>query len=167
MTKRTNRSTLLAAAVLSIPALASSPARAEDVVKIGVIVPLTGPFTSTGQEIQGAVRLYVSQHGDMVAGKKLQVIIRDDGGLADNTKRIATELVTRDHVAVLAGFGLTPLALAVAPVATQAKVPEVIMGAATSSIPAASPFIVRTSFAVTQGCRSSATGPRRTASRRW
>jgi len=128
-----------------------TPAHAEDTIKIGVIIPLTGPFTSTGLEIQGATRLYMKQHGDTVAGKKIELIIRDDGGVPDTTKRIATEMVVKDHVAVIAGMGLTPLALAVAPIVTKAKIPLVIMGAATSTIPSASPFIVRTSFAVPQG----------------
>jgi len=135
---------------LALAAL-SQPAHAQDTVKIGLIIPLTGPFVSTGQEIQGAARLYMNQHGDMVAGRRIELIVRDDSGVADTTKRLATELITKDRVAVVAGFGLTPLALAVAPLATQAKIPQVVMGAATSSIPAASPYIVRTSFAVPQG----------------
>ena len=139
---------LIAALLL---ALLAPAAHAEDSFKIGLIVPLTGPFTSTGQEIQAAAKLYLKQHGDMVAGRKVELIIRDDAGVPDTTKRLATELVVKDHVSVLAGMGLTPLALSVAPIATRSKIPLVVMGAATSSIPSASPFIVRTSFAVPQG----------------
>ena len=92
----------------------------------------------------------MAQNGTTVAGKKIELILKDDTGTADVTKRLAQELVVNDKVAVLAGFGLTPLALASAPIATQAKVPEVVMAAATSSITEASPFIVRTSFTLPQ-----------------
>jgi branched-chain amino acid transport system substrate-binding protein len=96
------------------------------------------------------VKLYMAEHGDTVAGKKIEVIIKDDTNVADTTKRLAQELVVNDGVKVLAGFGLTPLALAAAPIATQAKVPEIVMCAGTSIITERSPFIVRTSFTVAQ-----------------
>jgi branched-chain amino acid transport system substrate-binding protein len=92
----------------------------------------------------------MAQNGDTVAGKKVQLIVKDDTGLPDVTKRIAQELVVNEKVTVLAGFGLTPLALATAPIATQSKTPLVVMAAATSSITEASPFIVRTSFTLPQ-----------------
>ena len=92
----------------------------------------------------------MAQNGDTVAGKKVQLIVKDDTGLPDVTKRIAQELVVNDKVDVLAGFGLTPLALATAPIATQSKTPLVVMAAATSSITEASPYIVRTSFTLPQ-----------------
>src|SRR5690606_22071331 len=81
---------------------------------------------------------------------KVELIVKDDGGTADVTRRLAQELVVNGKVAVLAGFGLTPLALATAPIATQSKTPMVVMAAATSSIIDASPFIVRTSFTLPQ-----------------
>ena len=124
--------------------------RAEDVVKIGVIVPMTGPSASTGREIEAAIKLFQAQKGDKAGGKKVEVIFKDDTGVADITKRLAQELVVNDHVAAIAGFGLTPLALAAAPIATQAKVPEIVMAAGTSIITEASPFIVRTSFTLAQ-----------------
>ena len=124
---------------------------AADPVKIGLILPLTGPFASTGRQIEAACRLYVERNGDTVAGRKVELIVKDDTGLApETTKRIAQELVVQERVNVLAGFGLTPLALAAAPVATEAKVPMVVMAAATSIIPTRSPFIVRTGFALPQ-----------------
>jgi branched-chain amino acid transport system substrate-binding protein len=92
----------------------------------------------------------MQQNGDTVAGKKIQLIVKDDTGVADVTKRLAQELIVQDKVSVLAGFGLTPLALATAPLATQGKVPEVVMAAATSIIPEQSPYIVRTSFTAAQ-----------------
>src|SRR5918994_2088817 len=89
-----------------------------------------------------SAKLYIQQKGDAVAGKKIQLIIKDDTGVADVTKRLAQELIVQEKVSVLAGFGLTPLALATAPLATQGKVPEVVMAAATSIIPEQSPYIV-------------------------
>ena len=137
---------LLAATALIMPTLALAQA---DTARIGLILPLTGPFASTGRQIEAAARLYMQQNGSTVAGKKIELIVKDDTGTPDIAKRIAQELVN-DKVAVLAGFGLTPIALAVAPVATQAKVPEIVMAAATSTITEASPFIVRSSFTLPQ-----------------
>jgi len=136
----------LAAACALAPGLALAQS---DTVKIGLILPLTGPFASTGRQVEAAVRLYMQQNGSTVAGKKIELVVKDDTSAPDIAKRIAQEMVN-DKVAVLAGFGLTPLALAVAPVATQAKVPEVVMAAGTSTITEASPYIVRSSFTVAQ-----------------
>jgi branched-chain amino acid transport system substrate-binding protein len=118
--------------------------------KVGLILPMTGPFASTGKQVEAAARLYMAQNGDTVAGKKVELIVKDDTGTPDVTKRIAQELVVNDKVNVLAGFGLTPLALATAPIATQSKTPLVVMAAATSSITQASPYIVRSSFTLPQ-----------------
>ena len=126
------------------------PASAQDTVKVGLILPLTGPFAPTGRQIEGGAKLYMQQHGDKVAGKKIELIVRDDGNVADATKRIAQELIVNEKVQVLAGFGLTPLALATAPVSAEAKVPQIIMGAATAIIPDRSPYIVRTSMVTSQ-----------------
>ena len=141
------RRELLIAAALSV---VSSGAFAQDTVKIGLILPMTGQQASTGKQIDAAVKLYQARNGTTVAGKKVEVILKDDTGVPDVAKRLAQELVVNDKVAVLAGFGLTPIALAVAPIATQAKVPEVVMAAGTSSITEASPFVVRTSFTLAQ-----------------
>ena len=140
---------LLKAAVMAA-VLASTGVMAQDKFKIGLILPMTGPFASTGKQIEAAVKLYMAQNGDMVAGKKVELIVKDDTSAPDVTKRIAQELVVNDKVSVLAGFGLTPLALATAPIATQSKTPLVVMAAATSSITEASPFIIRTSFTLPQ-----------------
>ena len=130
--------------------LVSSAATAQDTVKIGLILPMTGQQASTGKQIDAAVKLYMAQNGSTVAGKKIEVILKDDTSVPDVTKRLAQELVVNDKVAILAGFGLTPSALATAPTATQAKVPEVVMAAGTSTITEASPFVVRTSFTLAQ-----------------
>jgi branched-chain amino acid transport system substrate-binding protein len=130
-----------------LPAVANAAAAVP--LKVGLIVPMSGPFASHGREVEAGVRLFLQQHGDTVAGRKVEVILKDDGGVApDVTKRLAQELVSREKVEVLAGFGLTPLALAAAPVATQAKVPMIVMAAATSIIPQKSPYIVRSGFTV-------------------
>ncbi|MBT9476374.1 ABC transporter substrate-binding protein [Polaromonas sp.] len=122
----------------------------EATFKIGLIVPLSGPFASTGKQLEAAARLYMAQNGSSVGGRKVELIVKDDTGTPDVTKRIAQELVVNDKVNVLAGFGLTPLALASAPIATQSKTPLVVMAAATSSITEASPYMIRTSFTVPQ-----------------
>ncbi len=119
-------------------------------IKIGLILPMTGPFTSTGKQIAAAANLYVAQKGNTIAGRRVELILKDDTGVADVTRRLAQELIVNDKVTALAGFGLTPLALATAPVATQGKTPMVVMAAATSIITERSPFIVRTSQVVPQ-----------------
>jgi branched-chain amino acid transport system substrate-binding protein len=108
---------------LTVASLASTPAPAQDTVKVGLILPLTGAFTSTGRQIAAGSRLYMQQNGAAVGGKTIELILRDDAGIADNTRRIAQELLVNDKVQVLAGFGLTPLALAAAPLSVQAKYP--------------------------------------------
>lgn len=118
--------------------------------KIGLILPMTGQQASTGRQIEAAARLYMLQNGDTVAGRKIELILKDDTSIPDVTKRLAQELVVNDKVNVLAGFGITPSALATAPIATQSKTPQVVMAAATSSITQASPYIVRTSFTLPQ-----------------
>jgi branched-chain amino acid transport system substrate-binding protein len=136
---------------LAVAAFAACSAMAQDnTFKIGLILPMTGPFASTGKQIDAAVRLYMAQNGNSVGGKKVEIILKDDTSAPDVTKRIAQELVVNDKVNVLAGFGLTPLALASAPIATQSKTPLVVMAAATSSITQASEYIVRTSFTLPQ-----------------
>ena len=137
-------------AALAIGAFAAGGAAAQDTVKIGLIVSMTGQQASTGKQIKAAVDLYMKQHGDTVAGKKIQVILRDSGSVPDNTKRLAQELIVNDKVNVIAGFEITPAAMVVAPLATEAKVVEVVMAAGTSIITTKSPYIVRTSFTLPQ-----------------
>ena len=146
------RYTTGAIAALAIGALAAGSAFAKDTVKIGLIVSMTGQQASTGKEIKAAVDLYMKEHGDTVAGKKIQVLLRDSASVPDNTKRLAQELIVKDKVNVIAGFEITPAALAVAPLATEAKVVELVMAAGTSIITERSPYIVRTSFTVPQSC---------------
>ncbi|MFO1414551.1 MAG: ABC transporter substrate-binding protein [Burkholderiales bacterium] len=130
----------------------STLALAADPVKIGLELPMSGPFAAYGKQIEHGVRLWLAQNGDTVAGRKIEIVVKDDGpGTAgDVSKRVAQELVVKDKVDILAGFGLTPSALAVAAVATEAKKPMVIMNAATSIITEKSPYIVRVSHTLPQ-----------------
>ena len=138
--------------------LASGPATyAEDTVKVGLIMPYSGQFADTATQMDNAIKLYVKQHGDTVAGKKLEFIRKDTGGIApDVAKRLAQELIVRDKVDILAGFLLTPNALAAGDVSAQAKIFSVIMNAATSIITTKSPYMARTSVNVLGNCLASA-----------
>jgi branched-chain amino acid transport system substrate-binding protein len=140
--------TAAAAAIAGLAAVA--PAKAEDTVKVGLILPMTGGQASTGKQIENAIKLYMQQKGDTVAGKKVEIILKDDAAIPDKTKTAAQELIVNDKVNFIAGFGVTPAALAAAPLATQAKIPEVVMAAGTSIITERSPYIVRTSFTLAQ-----------------
>jgi branched-chain amino acid transport system substrate-binding protein len=143
--------TLIAGAGLLAAALMPAAAGAQDTIKIGIINALSGQFADTGVQIQNGYQLYMKQHGDTVAGKKIEIIVKDVGGINPPVaKRLAEELITRDNVDILAGFALTPNALAVAPVSEQTKKLMVIMNAATAIITTKSPYAVRTSFTVPQ-----------------
>jgi branched-chain amino acid transport system substrate-binding protein len=147
MHKRDMIRVTVAAALLGAGTLAMAQ---DKVFKIGLILPMTGQQANVGREIDDAVRLFMAQNGDTVAGRKIQVILKDDTTQPDVTRRLAQELVVNDKVDVLAGFGITPSALAAAPIATQSKTPQVVMSAATSMITQSSPYIVRTSFTLPQ-----------------
>ena len=142
MLKRWSLGLLAAAGVL-----ACSAAFAQDTIKIGLVLPMTGPFASTGKQIAAGANLLISQRGNKAGGKTVELIVKDDAGNADSTKRLVQELVVNDGVKILAGFGLTPLALAAAPVSVQAKMPMIVMGAATSIVTERSPYIARSGMA--------------------
>jgi len=146
------RKTFLGAALALAVAFASAPAAAAgDTIKVGILAEMSGTFADFGQQITNGARAYMKQHGDTVAGRKIELIIKDTTGPApDVAKRLAQELVVKDEVDFIAGFGLTPNALAVASIATEAKKPTIIMNAATSVITTKSPYIVRTSFTLAQ-----------------
>ena len=150
--KRLALKTALELSAAACLAIAPAAAMAADTgpIKIGLILPMTGQSASTGRQIDAAVKLWIAQNGTKVAGRTVEVILKDDGAVPDATKRIAQEMIVNDKVAVIAGFGITPTALATAPLATQSKTPLVVMAAATSSITEASPYIVRTSFTLPQ-----------------
>jgi len=147
------RNGFLTAAIAGAVALAfpATAACADDTIKVGLILESSGPFASQARQIANGARAYIKAHGDTVGGKKIELVLKDVGGPApDVSKRLAQELVTRDKVQFLGGFVLTPNALAVAPVSTQAKVPTIIMNAATSIITTKSPYIARVSFTLSQ-----------------
>jgi len=122
---------------------------AQDTVKVGLVHSMTGGLAPVGKQIMAGVRLYMQQHGDMVAGKKIQIILKDDTTVPDVAKRLAQELIVNDKVHIL-GVGITPVAMAIAPLATEAKIPEVVMVSGTSIVTERSPYIVRTSFTLGQ-----------------
>lgn len=127
--------------------LIGSIGHAEEVVRVGLVLEMSGPFADFGKQMETGVKVYQKQHGETVAGKRVEVIVKDVGGPnPEMAKRLAQELIVRDKVQFLGGFGFTPNALAVAPVATQAKVPMVVMNAAASGLPSKSPYMVRTSY---------------------
>src|SRR5437763_4907620 len=128
------------AATLALASVVS----AQNVVKLGMVGEFSGPFAQYGQQILGGMKAYIKLNGDTVAGKKIEIVQKDTTGPSpDVAKRLAQELVTRDNVDILVGFGLTPNALAVAPIATEAKKAMVIMDAATWIITTRSPYIAR------------------------
>jgi branched-chain amino acid transport system substrate-binding protein len=137
----------LEAAAASNPA----PATASGPIKIGLLAPFSGLFAGSGKQMEGGVRAYLEQRGNKVAGREIEVLVKDTTGPApDVAKSLAQGLIVRDKVDFLAGFVLTPNALAVAPLATEAKKPLVVMNAATSIITTKSPFVVRVSFTLPQ-----------------
>ncbi|MGZ5182314.1 MAG: ABC transporter substrate-binding protein, partial [Ramlibacter sp.] len=146
-----HKRTLIQAAACAVLLSAGSLAFAQGApFKIGLILPMTGQQATTGRQIEAAAKLWMAQNGDTVAGRKVELIVKDDTSLPDVTRRLAQELVVNEKVDVLAGMGITPSAMATAPIATQSKTPLVVMAAATSSITQASPFIVRSSFTLPQ-----------------
>ncbi|MBZ0135683.1 MAG: ABC transporter substrate-binding protein [Planctomycetes bacterium] len=140
------RATLVASALAS-----AGLVQAKDLT-IGLVLSVSGPFADYGKQIKHGIDVYMAQHGDTVAGRKVKLIVKDDTGMAPQVaKRMAQELLVNDKVDILAGFDLTPNAFSAAPLASQAKVPMVVMNAATSSVTEKSPYIVRVSMTLPQG----------------
>jgi len=144
------RKTLLIMPIAAI-AFGAMPARAQHTVKIGLILAYSGQFADPSAQMDNGIKLYLREHGEQVAGKRIELIRKDTGGIApDIAKRLAQELIVRENVDLLAGFALTPNALAAADVSAQAKKFMVTMNAATAIITTKSPYMVRTSFTVPQ-----------------
>lgn len=138
-----------AAAALVVGTMAS--AHAAQTLKVGMVLPMSGPHSSYGQQILSGARLYLEQHGDVFGDRKVELIVKDDTGVApDISRRVAQELLVKDEVDILAGFGFTPAAFSVAPLSVQTKTPMIVMNAATSSVTEKSPYIVRVSMALPQ-----------------
>jgi branched-chain amino acid transport system substrate-binding protein len=128
------------------------PAHAQQTVKVGLIMAYSGQFADVAVQMDNGIKLYMKQHGDVVAGKKIEIIRRDTGAAPDAAKRLAQELIVRDNVDILAGFVITPEALAVADLSAEAKKFMVVMNAATSIITTKSPYIARVSLTLPQNC---------------
>lgn len=134
-----------AAFSLALPAVAQQP------VKIGVVAPFSGPFGDYGKQMEAGMKAWLKQHGDAVAGRKVEILVRDSTGPnPEIAKRLSQELVARDKVDFLAGYGFTPEAIAAAPVATEAKKPMIVMNAASSVVTTKSPYIARFSMTLAQ-----------------
>jgi branched-chain amino acid transport system substrate-binding protein len=140
---------LVATLLTVVLAFPSGRCRAEEVVKVGIVMPMTGSFAAAGRQVLAGVRLFTQQHGGSVAGKRVQLIVRDDASIPDLSKRVAQELIVTDQVSVI-GVGPTPNALAIAPLSREARIPVVLMISGTSFVTEASPYIVRTSFTLGQ-----------------
>src|SRR6201987_5251852 len=145
------RSKIVLAGLLALAAtgMHAGGAAAQETVKVGIVIPMTGTSAAVGREISDAAKLYVAQHGNTVAGKKIELIIKDDQSVPDNAKRLAQELIVNDKVNFL-GAGLTPSAMSMAPIATEGKVATVVMVSGTSVVTDRSPYYVRTSFTLGQ-----------------
>jgi branched-chain amino acid transport system substrate-binding protein len=144
------RHVTIALATTLLVGLATESATAQDVVKIGMSFSMTGAgFNAAGRQASAGARLYVQQHGNLVAGKKIELILRDDGGVADNARRLVQEMIVNDKVNIIAG-GITPTALAYAQLVTQARIATVVMISGASVTTTASPYYVRTSFILSQ-----------------
>jgi branched-chain amino acid transport system substrate-binding protein len=142
---------LFAGTALLAAGLMSGAANAQGTLKIGLIMPYSGQFADAATQMDNGVKLYVKEHGDKVAGKKIEFIRKDVGGIKpDVAKRLAQELVTRDKVDILAGFVLTPNAMAAGAISEQGKKFMVVMNAATSIVTTKSPFMARTSMTIPQ-----------------
>jgi branched-chain amino acid transport system substrate-binding protein len=137
---------------LALFVAASVQARADDTVKVGLIMTYTGQFTDAAAQMDNGIKLYMKQHGDAASGKKIEIVRRDTGGAPEAAKRLAQQLVVRDNVDILAGFVITPEALAVADVSAEAKKFMVVMNAATSVITTKSPYMARVSVTLPQNC---------------
>jgi branched-chain amino acid transport system substrate-binding protein len=138
---------LAVAALASISLGAPSAVGANEPVRIGFIGEMTGQYADFGDQMLTGMKVYMQEHGEIVAGRKIELVVRDVGGPnPELARRLAQELVTREKVSFLAGFGFSPNALSAARIATQAKVPMIVMNAAAKQIPQQSPYIVRTSM---------------------
>jgi branched-chain amino acid transport system substrate-binding protein len=136
-------------AAVGILIAATASAGAQDVVKVGLVMPMTGTLGSNGKQLVAAAQLYMRQHGDTVAGKKIELIVRDDTTAFDVAKRLVQELIVNDKVDIIGG-GLTGGVLASAALITEAKKPTIVMLAGTSTLIEKSPYFVRTSFTLAQ-----------------
>jgi len=143
------RNSILSAAVVAASIAAVGSAGAQGTVKIGMVMPMTGPLAAAGQQVLAGARLYVKQHGETVAGKRVELIVRDDASSGETGKRLIQELVVNDKVDVIGG-SLTADLMPSAPLLTEAQKPTVIMISSTTAVVEKSRFFVRTSCTLAQ-----------------
>jgi branched-chain amino acid transport system substrate-binding protein len=143
------RKCFLGAAVVAISIATVASASGQGTVKVGMVMPMTGPLAAAGQQVIAGARLYIKQHGDRVAGKQIELIVRDDASSGETGKRLIQELVVNDKVDVIGG-GLTADLIPSAPLLTEAQKPTVIMLSSTTAVVEKSPFFVRTSCTLAQ-----------------
>jgi len=142
------RTVLKGIAATAAGGLLARPAIADTTLKIGCSLPLTGAgFTAVGRELTGALKVYMQQHGDTVAGRKIELIIRDDAGVGDNARRLVQEMIVNDQVDIV-GVGITPCTLAIAQLVTEAKKATVTMSSGASITTTKSPYLVRAGFII-------------------
>ena len=147
MLRRTMLKGVAASAALGV---LTSHSGAQEVLKMGISIPMTGAgFNAVGRQLASAIKLYVQQHGDVVAGRKIEIIVRDDGGVADNARRIVQEMIVNEKVGLI-GIGITPTSLAIAPLATEAKIPTLVLSSGASITVTKSPYMVRAGFVLAQ-----------------
>jgi branched-chain amino acid transport system substrate-binding protein len=147
MLRRTVLKGLAATAAVGVRA---TVAAADNVLKMGISIPLTGAgFNAVGRQLSGALKLYIQQHGTEVAGRKLELIVRDDGGVADNARRIVQDMIVNDKVGLI-GIGITPTSLAIAQLVTEAKIPTLVLSSGASVTVTRSPYMVRAGFLQSQ-----------------
>jgi branched-chain amino acid transport system substrate-binding protein len=146
-----HRRTVLACALASILSVTRTAWAADEPLRIGLIATYSGPYADYGRQFDAGIALYLKEHGGKIAGRRVEIVKKDTGGPSpDAAKRFAQELVVRDKVSILTGLDFSPNAYAVASIATQAKVPALVMNAAASGLTASSPYVARLSFTVQQ-----------------
>ena len=140
------RTMLKGTAVIAAASVLARHTYAQEVLKMGISIPLTGAgFNAVGRQLAAGIKLYVQQHGDIVAGRKIEIIVRDDGGVADNARRIIQEMIVSEKVGLI-GIGITPTSLAIAPLVTEAKIPTLVLSSGASITVTKSPYMVRAGF---------------------
>ena len=144
------RTMLKGVAACAVAGVLARPAGAQEVLKMGISIPMTGAgFNAVGRQLAAAIKLYVEQHGDTVAGRKIEVILRDDAGVADNARRIVQEMIVNEKVGLI-GIGITPTSLAIAPLVTEARIPTLVLSSGASVTVTKSPYMVRAGFVIAQ-----------------
>jgi branched-chain amino acid transport system substrate-binding protein len=144
------RTMLKGVAACAIVGVVPRPASAQEGLKMGISIPMTGAgFNAVGRQLAAAIKLYVEQHGDTIAGRKIEIILRDDAGVADNARRIVQEMIVNEKVGLI-GIGITPTSLAIAPLVTEAKMPTLVLSSGASVTITKSPYMVRAGFVIAQ-----------------